>query len=86
MRHPFVFRLVNLYYTTKIPPMQALREFGRFIFGIQTWPSENIYEDNLAMAPTSVAIHTPERDSVYAFRCGAVVLSVNVGSQDLNTG
>ena len=36
----------------------------------------NFHEDNLTMAPASVAIHSPERDFVYAFRCGAVVLSV----------
>ena len=46
----------------------------------------NFHEDNLAMAPTSVAIHTPERDSVYAFRCGAVVLSVEKVRQDLRIG
>ena len=40
-------------------------------------------EDNLTMAPTSVAIQTPERDSVYAFRCGAVVLSTAKVRQDL---
>ena len=32
-------------------------------------------EDNLTMAPTSVAIPMPEGASVYALRCGAVVLS-----------
>ena len=46
----------------------------------------NSNEDELAMAPTSVAIPTPERDSVYALRCGAVVLFVAVVRQDLRIG
>ena len=43
----------------------------------------NFHEDELTMAPTSVAMPTPERESVYAFRCGAVVLSVEKVRQDL---
>ena len=40
-------------------------------------------EDNLTMAPTSVAIPMPEGASVYALRCGAVVLSTAKVRQDL---
>ena len=43
----------------------------------------NFHEDNLTMAPTSVAIPMPEGASVYALRCGAVVLSTAKVRQDL---